>query len=83
MNYALTSNHPLGSIYVNLLDHLELRLDLLPSLLHKKDRPLSYREGGPLLYRRGLVKADVDVPRVRPDRVPPAVFLQLYLWLFQ
>ena len=31
MNYALTSNYSPGSICVHLLDHLELRLDLLPS----------------------------------------------------
>ena len=38
---------------------------------HNKDRPP--------LYGKSLVEADVDVPRVRPDRVRPAVFSPLYL----
>lgn len=37
--------------YIKLLDHLKLRLDLLHA---------------PLLYRKDLVKVDVNVPRVKP-----------------
>ena len=75
MNHALIFNHLLGSIYVNPLNHLKLRLDLLPSLLYKKNRPL--------LHKKNLVKAVVDVLRIRLDRVWPAVFLPIYLWLLQ
>ena len=67
MNHALTSDHLPGSICVHPLDHLELRLDLLPSPPHRED--------GPPPHREGLVEADVDVPRVRPGRVQPAVSL--------
>ena len=69
MNYALTSNYPLRFICINSLDHLELRLDFLPSLLHRKDKPLLYRENESPLYRKGLVKTNVDILRVRFDRV--------------
>ena len=83
MKYVLTSNHLLGSICVNPLDYLKLRLNLLPSLLHRKDRPQPHKEGESSPYIEDLVEADVDVPKVRPDCVRPAVFLLLYLWLFQ
>ena len=69
MNHILTSNHPSGSICVNPLDHLELRLDLLLSPLHKEDGPLPHRKDGLPLHREGLVKADVDVLKVRSSRV--------------
>ena len=74
MNHALTSNHPSGSICVNPLDYLELRLDLLPSPPYKEN-------GFPHIGK--AVKADVDVPSVRPDRVRSAVFSPLYSWLLQ
>ena len=73
MNYAITSNHPSGSICINLLDHLELRLDLLPSSLHREDEPSPYRKSKPPSHRGGLVEADVDIPRVKFGRVEPAV----------
>ena len=71
MNHAFTSNHLSGSICVNLLDHLELRLDLLPSLPHRENRPPP--------QRKSLVEANVDVPRVRSDCVQPAVYLTTLL----
>ena len=79
MNHALIFNHLSGSIYVNPLDHLELHLDLLPSLPYKKDGPLLHREGGLPPHKRGLVKADVDVSRVKSGRVQPAVSLTTLL----
>ena len=74
INYALTSNYLLGSIYVNPLDHLKLRLDFLPSPPH--------RENGPLLNKKDLVKADVDIPRARSDCILPTVFLTTLLMTF-
>ena len=75
MKHALTSNYPSRSICVNLLDHLELRLDLLSSLLHRKDKSPPHRKGGPPSHTRGLVEADVDILKVRFDRVQLAVSL--------
>ena len=79
MNHALTSNHPSGSICVNPLDYLELHLELLPSPLYREDGPPLHRENGPPPYKKGLVEADVDVPRVRSGRVQPAVSLTISL----
>ena len=73
INHALTFNYLLGFICVNLLDHLELSLDFLASSLYKKDRPLLYRESGPLPYKKDLVKTDINIPRVRSGRVQSAV----------
>ena len=67
MNHVLTSNHLLGSICINLLDHLELCLDLQPFLPHKENRPLS--------YRKSLVKADIDILKVKSSCVQPAFSL--------
>ena len=71
MNHALTSNYLLGSICINSLNHLELRLDLLPSLPHNKDEPL--------LHRKDLVEANVDVQRVKSRRIQPTVSLTTLL----
>ena len=87
MNYTFTSNHLLRSICVNLLDHLELRLDFLPFLSYKENRPPPYNKSGSLLYRKyrplphrkNLVKADIDIPRVRSSRVQPTVSLTTLL----
>ena len=59
MNYTLIFNHLLESICVNLLNYLELCPDFLPSLLYKKN----------------LVEADINVPKVRSGRVQLAVSL--------
>ena len=55
------------SIKIYLLDRLELRLDLLPSSLHRKNRPLPHKEG--------LVKVIVDVSKVKSGHVQPVVSL--------
>ena len=75
MNYALIFNNLLESICVNLLDYLKLYPDFLPSSLHRENRPLPDKEDKPLLYRKSLIKADVDVLRVRSDRVQLAISL--------
>ena len=69
MNHAVKSNHPLESIYVNTLDHLGLSINLLSSLTHREDEPP--------LHKEGLVEADVNVTRVRPDCVWLAIFFSL------
>ena len=56
------------------MDHLELHLDLLPSPLHKGD--------GLRLHKKA-VEADIDIPRVTPDRIQLAVFSPLHLRLLQ
>ena len=71
MNYALIFNHLLKSICINPLDHLELRLNLLSSLSHREDKPP--------LYKKSLVKADIDVSRVKSNHIQPAVSLTILL----
>ena len=83
MKHALTSNHPLGFIYVNPLYHLKLRLDLLLSQLYRENGPQPHKKGRLLLYGEGLIEDDVDVLGVRLNRIRSAVFSPLYLWLFQ
>ena len=48
-------------------------------LLYKKDVLLLHRKNKPPLYKEGLVKVDVDIPKVRSDHVQPAVFLTILL----
>ena len=79
MNHALKSNHLLGSICINPLNHLELRLNLLPSPPHRKNKLLVYRENRPSRYKKSLVEVNVDVTRVRSGRVQLAIFLTTLL----
>ena len=67
MNHAFISNYLSGSICINPLNYLELRLDLLPSLPHREDRPSPYRQD--------LVEADINVSRVKSNCVQLAVSL--------
>ena len=67
MKYVLISNHPSRSISINLLDYLELRPDFLPSLSYWKNDLWLYSNGRPLLYKKDLIEADIDMPRVRFD----------------
>ena len=45
----------------------------------QEKQALTIKEDGPSLHREGLIEADVDVLKVRPDRVQPVVFLPLHL----
>ena len=90
MNYTLIFNHLLRSICVNLLNHLELHLNFLPFLPYRKNGPLLYKKGESSAYKEdrlssyknGLVKADVDVSRIRFDRDQLAVSLTTLFVVF-
>ena len=69
INHVLISNHLSRFICIYMLDYLYLRLDLLPFLLYKKDRLLSHRENRPLSLKKDLVKADINILRVKSSRV--------------
>ena len=53
------------SIKIYLLDHLELCLNFIL----KTD----------LYHIKKMVESDVDVPKIKPSYIQPAVFLSLYL----
>ena len=50
---------------IHVLDCLELRLDFLPSLPYRENRPLLHKKDRSLSYRKDLIEADIDILRVR------------------
>ena len=64
INHALIFNFLSKSICVNALDHLELYLDFLPSLLYKKDEFLLYKKSRFSPYRKDLVEVNIDISKL-------------------
>lgn len=63
MNYAFTSKHLSGSIYVNLLNYLKLYLNFL--LLECYYILYTAMQLCHLHYiKKSLIKADIDIPKV-------------------
>ena len=65
MNYAFISNYLSRSIYVYLLDYLELRLDLL------------FKTG--FYYKEKVIKVDVNIFESQVCYIQPINFLPLSL----